>query len=261
MRWSLLISCAAMGLLAASPGVRADDLDDLKAQLKALQDKTRPSAPQGERRPAPAAAVEAGSKPKSWKLPGTNTSMSIGGFMLLTFDYDLDGISNYAPGNAQVDGTRGGAASGQFQPRPPRVAHVHRDLDADRLGRSHYAHRVRRQRLGRHSGRTAAKTQYSCGQGAAIRLRKAYGQLGPVLAGQDTTTFNVPGNGERTDPVNPFLGSTIYRLGMVRYMHIWRRHPAPDRGRGPDRHQRKSPRSARAPSSRPAMARRPGRRA
>src|SRR5690606_21448792 len=66
-------------------------------------------------------------------------------------------------------------------------------------------------------GGSAGKPQYSSGQGAALRIRKPYGQLGPVLAGQDTTTFNVPGGGERTDVAQGFLGSSIFRLGVLRY--------------------------------------------
>jgi hypothetical protein len=61
--------------------------------------------------------------------------------------------------------------------------------------------------------------EYNSNQGAALRMRKAYGSLGPVLAGQDTTTFFTPGAGERTDVATPFLGSSAFRLGMVKYTH------------------------------------------
>ncbi len=42
-----------------------------------------------QRRVAAAAAVEAGDKPRSWKLPGTNTSMNIGGFVKMSVLWDF----------------------------------------------------------------------------------------------------------------------------------------------------------------------------
>jgi hypothetical protein len=213
MRISLLLTSATVGLLAAATPAGAGELDDLRAQIQALQDRLSAMESREQRKPAPAAAVEAGSKPKSWKLPGTQTSMNIGGFAILQFDYDLDGIAAYAPGNAQVDGSAGARRQGNFnldarQSRffittstPTDVGELQTNLEIDFNG----------------TGGGAGKTQYSSGQGAALRLRKAYGQLGPLLAGQDTTTFNVAGGGERTDVAQGFLGSSIFRLGMLRY--------------------------------------------
>lgn len=213
MRTGLLLSTATAALLVAALPARAGEIDDLKAQLQALRDKVAKIEDQRQHRVAPAAAVEAGSKPKSWKLPGTNTSMNIGGFALLQFDYDIDGASSFAPGNAPVDGTAGARRQGEFdlnvrQSRffittstPTDWGDLLTNIEIDING----------------AGGMAAAAEYNSNQGAAPRLRKAYGQLGPVLAGQDTTTFAAPGAGERTDIANGFLGSTVYRLGMVRY--------------------------------------------
>src|SRR5690606_31205245 len=103
MRLGLLLTSATLGLLAGVVPVGASELDDLRAQIQALQDRLSAMESREQRRTAPAAAVEAGSKPKSWKLPGTQTSMNIGGFTILQFDYDMNGISAYAPGSAPVD--------------------------------------------------------------------------------------------------------------------------------------------------------------
>jgi hypothetical protein len=207
------LSAATAVLIVAALPAWAGEIDELKAQIRALQDKIDRIDGQRERRAAPAAAVEAGSKPKSWKLPGTNTSMNIGGFALLQFDYDLDGPSSFAPSNAQVDGTPGARRQGEFDlnARQSRVfvttstptvwGDLLTNIEFDFNG----------------AGGTAAAAEYTSNQGAAPRLRKAYGQKGPLLAGQDTTTFAVPGFGERTDVANSFLGTSIYRLGMVRY--------------------------------------------
>ena len=189
----------------------------MRAQIQALQDKIAKIEAQEQRRVAPAAAVEAGSKPKSWKLPGTNTSMNIGGFTILQFDYDINGVSTYGPANARVDGTANANRQGNFDlsARQSRffiststptdwgdlITHI--EIDANGNGPTN----------------TGNKPQYSNGQGAALRLRKAYGELGPVLAGMETTTFFVPGAGERTDVATPFLGGSAFRLGMVRYTH------------------------------------------
>ena len=210
-------SGAALAVIAASLPASAGDIDDMRAQIQALQDKIAKIEVQEQRRVAPAAAVEAGSKPKSWKLPGTNTSMNIGGFAILQFDYDVNGVSSYGPANAPVDGTANANRQGNFDmsARQSRffiststptdwgdlVTHI--EIDANGSGPSS----------------TGNKPQYSNGQGAALRLRKAYGMLGPVLAGMETTTFFVPGAGERTDVATPFVGGSAFRLGMVRYTH------------------------------------------
>jgi hypothetical protein len=210
------LSAAAAVLVAATLPAWAGDIDDLKAQIQALQAKIDRIDARRERQPAPAAAMEAGSKPKSWKLPGTNTSMNIGGFAILQFDYDLDGPSSIPQFTAQVDGTPGARRQGEFdinarQTRlffttstPTDWGDLATNIEFDFNGAGG-------------SAPASGGAEYNSNQGAAPRLRKAYGQLGPVLAGQDTTTFNVPGNGERTDVANAFLGSTLYRLGMVRY--------------------------------------------
>src|SRR5690606_23825140 len=90
MRLGLLLTSATLGLLAGVVPVGASELDDLRAQIQALQDRLSAMEAREHRRTAPAAAVEAGSKPKSWKLPGTQTSMNIGGFTILQFDYDMN---------------------------------------------------------------------------------------------------------------------------------------------------------------------------
>src|SRR5690606_12778777 len=204
-----------LAVIAASVPASAGDIDEMRAQIQALQDKIAKIEAQEQRRVAPAAAVEAGSKPKSWKLPGTNTSMNIGGFTILQFDYDFNGNSSYGPANARVDGTANANRQGNFDlnARQSRLfiststptdwgdLLTHIEIDANGTGPS------------------AGKPQYSSGQGPALRLRKAYGKLGPVLAGQETTTFFVPGAGERTDVATPFLGGSAFRLGMIRYDH------------------------------------------
>jgi hypothetical protein len=219
LKYALLGSGAAFAVIAASLPASAGDIDEMRAQIQALQDKIAKIEVQEQRRVAPAAAVEAGSKPKSWKLPGTNTSMNIGGFAILQFDYDLNGISSYGPANAPVDGSPNANRQGNFDlnARQSRVfiststptdwgdlvTHIEFDMNGS----------------GGDGISTTRAAEYNSGQGAALRMRKAYGSLGPVLAGQETTTFFVPGAGERTDVATPFVGGSAFRLGMVKYTH------------------------------------------
>ena len=169
----LLLSSATAVLLAAVAPAAAADIDDMRAQIQALQDKIAKIEAQEQRHVAPAAAVEADSKPKSWKLPGTNTSMNIGGFAILQFDYDLNGVSSYGPANAQVTGTAGAKRQNQFNmdarqsrffiststPTDWGDLLTHIEIDANGNG-----------------GTSGVEAQYSSGQGASMRLRKAYGR-------------------------------------------------------------------------------------
>jgi hypothetical protein len=213
------LSAATAVLVAAVLPASAGEIDELKAQIQALQDRIAKIDSQRERRAAPAAAVEAGSKPKSWKLPGTNTSMNIGGFALLQFDYDLDGPSSFAPSNAQVDGTAGARRQGEFDLNARQTRFFVTTSTPTDLG--DFLTNIEIDFNGQGGQTTSQGAEYNSNQGAAPRLRKAYGQLGPLLAGQDTTTFAVPGFGERTDIANSFLGTSIYRLGMVRYTQVF----------------------------------------
>jgi hypothetical protein len=145
--------------------------------------------------------------------------MNIGGFAILQFDYDINGASSYGPANAPVDGGAGSKRQGEFDlnARQSRifvststptdwgdlVTHIEFDMN------------------GTGGQLSSVGPEYNSNQGAALRMRKAYGSLGPVLAGQDTTTFFTPGAGERTDVATPFLGSSAFRLGVVRYTHAF----------------------------------------
>lgn len=218
LKHALLGSGAALAMLAVSLPASASDIDEMRAQIQALQDKIAKIEVQEQHRVAPAAAVEAGSKPKSWKLPGTNTSMNIGGFAILQFDYDLNGQSGaYGPATAPVDGSAGSKRQGEFDlnARQSRIfVSTSTPTDWGDLQTL-----IEFDMNGTGGQLTSTGAEYNSNQGAALRMRKAYGQLGPVLAGQDTTTFFTPGAGERTDVATPFLGSSAFRLGMVRYTH------------------------------------------
>ena len=95
-RTALLGSGAAIALMAASVPASADELNELKGQIEALQSKLatleiNQIAAQQEQQyvAAPANAVVGGDKPGSFRLPGSNTSVAIGGYAKLDLIYDF----------------------------------------------------------------------------------------------------------------------------------------------------------------------------
>jgi uncharacterized membrane protein len=212
LRTALLGSGAAIALLAASGPVAADEIDEMRAQINALQVKVSQMQADETAKPrvAPAAAVEAGSKPKSWKLPGTNTSMSIGGFAKLDFIYDLNG--SWGDSTAAPPGGNAGNAQGRFRlhARQSRffiktwtptdwgelATHVEGDFYGD--PRSH---------------------NQLISNSASLRLRQAYGRLGPVMAGQTWTTWMDLGSlPDIVDFAGP-PGLRFLRQAQLRYTH------------------------------------------
>jgi hypothetical protein len=128
---SALIAMAA--LLAAIPAARADELADLRANQLLLQQRIdqlaqaqgQPLAPEPGPPPplsggagggygigitgakaAPNAPVAGGSFPRSFLIPGTDTSIRVGGFVDIT-------ILDFLNGGGNVDGSNYGSNAGQ----------------------------------------------------------------------------------------------------------------------------------------------------
>src|SRR5215470_16695961 len=68
------------GLATGSPGVRADELQDVKAQIEDLQ-KRLADLDRRSSSSAPSNAVTAGATKGSFKLPGSDTSVTLGGYV------------------------------------------------------------------------------------------------------------------------------------------------------------------------------------
>lgn len=88
--------CAALALLSNAPPTQADELSDLRANEQLLQQRldqlSRAQQPGGSV-PAPTVgpAVGAGSFPRSFLLPGTDTSVRVGGNINETATYYFNG--------------------------------------------------------------------------------------------------------------------------------------------------------------------------
>ncbi len=209
----------AAGILAlpllTEPTHAAQELDSLKRELVRLRERAEKiEANTASRRSAnPAAAVEAGDKPRSWKLPGANTSMQIGGYAKLDAIWDL--------GPSQAGGNLDTAAVFNA-PRAGTAA------DNGFNGGNWRLHA----RQTRFWLRTFTPTDWGelqthvegdfFGAGTLIRLRHAYGALGPVLAGQtDTTWRQFFAEPELIDFAGPVGAPSIVlqRQALIKYHH------------------------------------------
>lgn len=122
MRTILLASGAAVALAATSGPAAADELQTLRDQLSKLQSKVakiEADRAVKSRKVVAAAAVEAGDRPKTWKLPGTNTSMRIGGYVKLDIIWDFAGrgfqfhFPAFTPANGSA--AQGASNGGDFR--------------------------------------------------------------------------------------------------------------------------------------------------
>ncbi len=219
LRSALLGSGAAVAMVAVGAPASAGEIEDLKAQIDALQGKlssieARQDAVESSGVVAPAAAVEAGDKPKSWKLPGTNTSMNIGGYAKLDLIYDLGanvgdsfgatGIpSKNTPASNRANSFRAHARQSRVWFKtwtPTDWGELATHIEGDFFGGG---------------GNQVVSNSFH------LRMRHGYGRLGPVLAGQTWSNFmGFESNAETIDFGGP-VGTTFVRQAQLRYTHVF----------------------------------------
>ena len=224
-RAALLASGAAVALLAAPVSSALADSplqkQQLQRELNELQERlerleARKNREAAKRRVAPAAAVEAGSRPRTWKLPGTNTSMQIGGYVYFQLTYDINGSAGDQfsgdgnSGSLPRTGAASGNQQGNFRLQARRSRFFIRTWTPTDWGT--LATRIEGDFRGTGGTETASNSN-------ALRLRQAYGQLGPVLAGQTTSTFRLTQlAGETLEGRGP-AGDFAARQAQIRYTH------------------------------------------
>ena len=192
-RRKVLLGSSTAFAMMAGPAL-AGQADDLQAEIDALKSRIaqlekRNAAADAAQAAAPADAVVGGDFPGSFKLPGSDTSMAIHGYVKADFIYDFNqNLGDTFNATAAAGNKTSGAHQG---------------------GNFHFG--ARRSRLNFHT-RTptdwgelttcleidfyglVANTNNTVGGGGntsnAMRMRQAYGQLGPVLAGQTYSNFN-----------------------------------------------------------------------
>jgi hypothetical protein len=221
----LVVSLTLIFGLKSHP-VAADEIDDLKRQIEILASKIEQLEQQQQQEAS--AEVETlevknvvlkGDRPKSIKIPGTDTSLSIGGRLESTFIYDIGPRPTSRGGDiasarrAVLEGTpefnnRGDtrltARNSRFNivtTTPTRFGQLRTFMEGDFNG------------LPNNKGSRATTNR------TAFGIRHAYGQLGNILFGHYWSTFMdrtvFPTKIDGTGPV----GRTFIRQPQLRYTH------------------------------------------
>ncbi|MDE0330724.1 MAG: DcaP family trimeric outer membrane transporter [Nitrospinae bacterium] len=210
-----LLGCVTAVALFVAPAA-GGEIDDLKAQIKALmkrlealeaREKKMKADMMAAQEAARKTAVATGDFPGSWKMPGTNTSVSFSGYVKLDAIYDLD----QDLGDSFFGYDWGGGASGIL-------------LDGDDSGQRKTSLHARQTRLrfdsltptGAGQLKTRIETDFY-GGGNALRLRHAYATLGGVLAGQTWTTLMDENTYADTIDFEGPVGVVATRRPQVRY--------------------------------------------
>ena len=246
---------ATVALLAGLPAAQADELADLKANQELLQRRIDQlaQAPRGGgttggavygTEPVPGAALVGGSFPRSFLIPGTDSSIRVGGQADLTIDYWFtNGPTNSTPATTTL-GATGQLLTmpldihGQTIPGFPTTGNVVPVNIQHSRGNSVYSMSPRESRLNVETrtptswgeARTFIEFDFAGSTGnlpnSAIhnsnnllpRLRFAYGTLGGFLAGQANSNFGDP---DANTEVLDFGGDTGQagpaRVPQVRY--------------------------------------------
>ncbi|MGE0095171.1 MAG: DcaP family trimeric outer membrane transporter [Alphaproteobacteria bacterium] len=186
---ALLGSGAAVALLAG-PAFAADDNADLKAQIDALQNRlnqleTQSTTKAQKEQVAPAQAVTGGEFPGSWKLPGSDTSISFSGYVKADSFFTMNAPStaigdSFAVTAIPLKSSAANSQGGDFRmhSRQSRIRFDSRtptDWGSLRT-------RIEGDFFGPAGNQRVTNSD-------SFRVRHAYGQLGPVLAGQTWSTF------------------------------------------------------------------------
>jgi hypothetical protein len=210
----------AIGLGTAAAAARADELQELKAQIEALRKKVielEQKQEQGEQNQAAAAknAVTGGATKGSFKLPGLDTSITLGGYVKLdaVFSNPSAGVDQKADlmldpnaipvgpnaANNEHNELKFGARETRLFMKtatPTKVGDLTTYVEGDFYG---------------------ADGNESVTNSNGFRLRQAYGTLGHLLAGQTWTNFMfVPALPETLDFGGP-VGQIFDRQPQVRW--------------------------------------------
>ncbi len=168
---------AAAALVSAPAAAGGHELEELKAQIQALQKRLgeleAAQKKKMEMEKAAPKAVVGGDFPGSWKLPGSDTSISFSGYAKADVIYDLgrDGGGSFWAPSIPLDDQPAAKVGGAFGMHAKQ-------------SRLRFDSRTPTDWGGL---RTRLETDFWPG---TLRLRQAYGQLGPVLIGQAWSLFH-----------------------------------------------------------------------
>jgi outer membrane DcaP-like protein/porin-like protein len=244
---------ATIALLTGLSTASADELADLRANQELLQRRIEQLAQATKQFPAgagptvmgaeptPGAALVGGSFPRSFLIPGTDTSIRVGGFVDLTGLYFFNGANNGNPGTPTSNSGQNGnlealpingpiAVPGlplqptsaqhsrgngvfEFSPQQSRINIETRTPTA--WGESRTFFEFDWSGCNNFSCQTV---QQGGGNSILPRLRFAYGTLGGFLAGQAISNFSDADADTESMEFGGAMGSTGgYRVPQVRY--------------------------------------------
>jgi len=247
---------ATIALLTGLPAANADELADLRANQELLQRRIdqlaqgQPPAAGGipgggpgsalGAQPIPGQAIIGGSFPRSFLIPGTDTSIRVGGFIDITGNYFFQGANSGNPGiptsNFGQNGNLNGVPVGQQF--VPGLGNVPQQANHSR-GNGVFEFSPQQSRLNVETrtptawgeSRTfmefdwsgsntfsAQTVQQAGGDSLLPRLRFAYGTLGGFLAGQAISNFSDADADTESMEFGGAMGSTGgARIPQVRY--------------------------------------------
>ena len=191
----------ALLLLAGAPA--------MAGQASPTGPSAAPAAAAPDEQPAPQSGpkvVEEGLFPKSFKIPGTDLSLGIGGYIKVDFIQDFDPIGDayeFKVNSIPADGSSAAAQSGRTTIHA-RETRLNLDLRSEGSGGHHF--------------RAFVEGDFF-GDGNAFRLRHGYGEFGPILGGQTWSTFqDISARGLTIDFEGPD-GEVFVRQAMIRFTH------------------------------------------
>lgn len=192
------LAAGAAAVLAGPAAAGGHELGELKAQIEALQKRV---AEMEAKEKAMAKPVVAGQSGGSWKVPGSDTSISFSGYVKADLVYDTgnDGGETFAASGIALGGAE--------------------DADKGKFGFTARQSRIRfDSRTATEMGTVSTRLETDFyGGGNALRLRHAYGSLGPVMAGQNWTIFGDEDTYASTLDFDGPVGVASARRPQIRY--------------------------------------------
>ncbi|MGE5117621.1 MAG: DcaP family trimeric outer membrane transporter [Betaproteobacteria bacterium] len=205
----------AAALAGAGAPAHAEELQDLKAQVRTLLDRVAELEKQRALSAAPAGAVTGGTGKGSFKLPGSDTSVTLGGYVKLDAIYSdkSAGVNSsadqeYEAGAVPVGPGAGANERGQVKlharqsrlffktSTPSSFGELGSVLEFDLFG---------------------AAGNESVSNSNGLRVRHAYATLGKLLVGQTWTTFSDPAAYPETLDFGGPAGEIFARQAQVRW--------------------------------------------
>ena len=227
LRSALLGSGAAVALLMPSAAATAGEVDGLKDQIQALQDRLdqieQDQAAIDERTQGVAPAmllVTGGDMEGSFKLPGSDTSMKIGGVLRADFTYDFDtgndalGDGSFYFSTIPLDGTAAERRDGEF-----RFSSQQTWLDIATSTPSEYGEITTYVSFTFSTTGGRDLSNEFTRNGHTPRLAEAYGTIGPITAGQTVSTFIDYSSYPTTLDFFGPVGETWLYQTLIRYTH------------------------------------------